>query len=151
MGREVTFDVLRPAEPADVSEMAAVQMAARAAASMPVNIHPEAEIVAFLARRLGEDETWVAEVDREVAAYIRLTRTWLDDLYVHPRVQGQGIGGALLDLAMSLRPGGLGLYVFETNTPAQRFYAARGFVVTERSDGSANEERAPDLRMEWMP
>ena len=62
---------------------------------------------------------------------------------------GSGVGGALLDLVRSVRPDGLGLYAFESNTPARRFYEARGFVVTDRSDGSANEEREPDLRMEW--
>ena len=142
--------VLRPAEQADAVEMAAVQVAARAAGPMPANIHPEAEIADFLRARLAMDETWVAERAGEVAAYTRFTGTWLDDLYVHPAHQGRGLGGALLDLVMSQRPGGLGLYVFETNIPAQRFYAARGFVVTERSDGSANEERTPDLRMEWL-
>jgi ribosomal protein S18 acetylase RimI-like enzyme len=116
---------------------------------MPVNIHPEAEIAAFLRSRLAVEETWVAELDGEVAAYARFTATWLDDLYVRPEHQGQGIGSALLDLVVSLRPQGLGLYVFESNAPAQRFYAARGFVVTDRSDGSGNEEREPDLRMEW--
>jgi len=143
--------VLRPAETADVVEMAAVQVAARAAGPMPASIHPQREIADFLGSRLAADEAWVAELDGSVAAYVRFTSTWLDDLYVHPRVQGHGIGGALLDLAMAQRPDGLGLYVFETNTPAQGFYRSRGFVVTERSDGSANEERAPDLRMEWAP
>ena len=84
-------------------------------------------------------------------AYARFTPTWLDDLYVLPAHQGSGVGGALLDLVRSVRPDGLGLYVFESNTPARRFYEARGFVVTDRSDGSANEEREPDLRMEWTP
>jgi len=141
--------ILRPAEPADVAEMAAVQVAARDAAPMPASVHPQADIADFLRSRLTADEAWVAELSGEVAAYIRFTCMWLDDLYVHPRAQGQGIGGALLDLAMAQRPDRLGLYVFETNTPAQRFYRSRGFVVTERSDGSANEERVPDLRMEW--
>lgn len=140
--------VIRPAEPADAAELAAVHVAARAVAPMPANVHTEAEIASFLTSRLSVDETWVAELDGQVAAYARFTRTWLDDLYVHPAHQGQGIGGALLDLALSLRPDGLGLWVFATNLPAQRFYAARGFVVTERTDGSANGEREPDLRME---
>lgn len=52
---------------------------------------------------------------------------------------------------MALRPDGLGLYVFASNTPAQTFYERRGFVVTARSDGAENEEREPDLRMEWAP
>jgi ribosomal protein S18 acetylase RimI-like enzyme len=140
--------LLRPALAEETPELAAIQVAARAAAPMPANVHPVTDIAAFLTVRLGADELWVAEVDGEPVAYARFTTTWLDDLYVHPDHQGRGIGGALLDLVLSLRPGGLGLYVFETNAPARRFYEAYGFVVTERSDGSANEERAPDLRME---
>ena len=129
--------------------MAAIQVAARAVAPMPANIHPQDDVAAFLGGRLSADEMWVAEVEGEAVAYARFTPTWLDDLYVDPGHQGAGIGGALLDLVLSLRPDGLGLYVFETNVPARRFYEARGFVVTARSDGSENEERAPDLRMEW--
>lgn len=141
--------VLRPAEALDVPDLVAVQLAARAAAPMPPGIHPPADIVAFLTGRLERDEAWVAECEGEVVGYARFTRTWLDDLYVHPEHQGQGIGTALLALVKSLRPDGFGLWVFESNVPAQRFYAAHGFEVTERTDGSANEERAPDLRMEW--
>jgi len=141
--------LLRPAEPADAADLAAVQIAARAAAPMPESIHPEADVAAFLLSRIGEDEVWVAEVEGAVAAYARFTPTWLDDLYVLPTHQGAGLGGALLGLVMSLRPDGLGLYVFETNAPARHFYEARGFLVTARSDGSENEEREPDLRMEW--
>ena len=142
--------VLRPAEPADVAGLVAVQLAARAAAPMPANIHREAEIHDFLARRLTRDAVWVAELDGAVAAYARFTRTWLDDLYVHPRHQGAGLGGALLDLVKSLLPDGFGLWVFETNEPARGFYAKHGLVETERTDGSANEERRPDIRMEWL-
>lgn len=142
--------VLRPATPADVADLVAVQVAARAAAPMPANIHANAEIHDFLARRLERDEVWVAELDGTVAAYARFTRTWLDDLYVHPRHQDAGLGSALLDLVMSLRPDGFGLWVFETNEPARGFYAKHGLVETERTDGSANEERRPDIRMEWL-
>jgi GNAT superfamily N-acetyltransferase len=147
MNRQV---VLRPAEPADVPDLVALQVAARAAAPMPANIHPEDRIHDFLAGRLRRDEVWVAELDGAVAAYARFTRTWLDDLYVHPDHQGAGLGGALLDLVKSLRPDGFGLWVFESNEPARRFYARQGLVETERTDGSANEERRPDVRMEWF-
>ena len=80
--------VLRPAEPVDAPAMAAVQVAARAAGPMPANIHPEREIAGFLAQRLASDETWVAEVEGQVAAYARFTATWLDDLYVDPLKMG---------------------------------------------------------------
>lgn len=140
--------LLRPAELDEAAQLAAIQVAARAAAPMPASVHPEPEIAAFLASRFTADELWVAESEGEVVGYARFTATWLDDLYVHPERQGRGLGAALLDLVLTLRPHGLGLYVFESNAPARRFYEARGFVVTERNDGSGNEERVPDLRME---
>ena len=91
----------------------------------------------------------MAEVDGEVVGYVRLTPTWLDDLYVAPQHVGQGIGSVLLDVAKSVRPDGFSLWVFETNTPARAFYRRHGLVEREHTDGSDNEERAPDLRMSW--
>lgn len=44
---------------------------------------------------------------------------------------------------------GLTLWVFETNVDARRFYRDHGFVEVERTDGSANEERSPDVRYAW--
>ena len=84
-----------------------------------------------------------------MAAYARLTETWLDDLYVAPGHAGQGLGSALLDLVKARRPDGFCLWVFEMNAPARGFYARRGLVELERTDGSGNEERAPDLRLAW--
>jgi chorismate mutase len=54
-----------------------------------------------------------------------------------------------LDLAKSLRPRRLGLWVFETNAGARRFYARHGFVEVRRTDGSDNEEHQPDIEMAW--
>ena len=85
------------------------------------------------------------------ATYARLTDTWLDDLYVHPSHAGQGLGSALLDVVKARLPEGFGLWVFEMNTPARAFYARHGLVEVERTDGSANEEKEPDIRMEWRP
>ncbi|HEY1625475.1 MAG TPA: MmcQ/YjbR family DNA-binding protein [Streptosporangiaceae bacterium] len=59
--------------------------------------------------------------------------------------------GRLLDLAKRRRPGGLQLWTFESNVRARRFYARHGFTVEERTDGSGNEERAPDMRYVWGP
>ncbi|UUW87623.1 GNAT family N-acetyltransferase [Nocardioides sp. WV_118_6] len=141
--------ILRPARAADVAAMAAVQLAARAAAPMPPGIHGPDEVRAYLTARLGDSETWVAEDGERVVGYARFTRTWLDDLYVDPAHQGQGVGAALLDLVKARHPDGFSLWVFEQNLPARAFYAARGLLEREHTDGSENEERAPDLRMEW--
>ena len=52
-------------------------------------------------------------------------------------------------MVTSLRPDGFCLWVFESNTPARAFYPGRGCVELERTDGSANEEKAPDIRVAW--
>jgi GNAT superfamily N-acetyltransferase len=140
---------LRPAGPSDADVVAEVHLASRAAAPMPPGVHPEHEVRAWLASRLEADETWVAEAGGRVVGYVRMTETWLDDLYVLPAYAGQGVGSALLDLVKARRPGGFSLWVFESNTPARAFYAHRGLVERERTDGRDNEERAPDLRMSW--
>jgi GNAT superfamily N-acetyltransferase len=116
---------------------------------MPPGVHPEHEVRAWLARRLAEDEVWVAELRGTVVGYARFTATWLDDLFVLPEAQGEGVGGALLDLVKSLRPDGFSLWVFEVNEGARAFYARHGLVEREHTDGSGNEEQAPDIRMEW--
>jgi GNAT superfamily N-acetyltransferase len=93
---------------------------------------------------------WVAtSADDTLLGYARFDDVWLDDLYIHPSAQGTGVGSALLDLVKVERPRGFCLWVFESNTPARRFYEARGLVELEHTDGSANDEKEPDLRMAW--
>jgi hypothetical protein len=54
-------------------------------------------------------------------------------------------------LAKERSPGGLGLWAFQVNKPARRFYERHGFVAVTFTDGSGNEEREPDVRYEWRP
>ncbi|MGA8257384.1 MAG: GNAT family N-acetyltransferase [Nocardioides sp.] len=146
-------DVLvRPAITDDAAAITHVQLASRKAAAMPPSIHHDPEALPWITSLLeGDDEMWVAESDGVVVAYMRLTATWLDDLYVAPAHVGCGVGTLLLDLAKSLRPAGFGLWVFEINAPARAFYARHGLVEVERTDGRDNEEREPDIRMTWTP
>lgn len=141
--------VIRAATDEDATAVADVHLASRKAAPMPPSVHPDEDAYPWLAARVREDEVWVAEADARVVGYVRLTATWLDDLYVLPDHAGQGVGSALLDLAKARRPEGFCLWVFEDNRPARRFYGRHGLVELERTDGSANEEGAPDLRMAW--
>lgn len=140
---------LRPAVPDDAPAIAEVHLAARAAAPMPASVHPDDAVRTWLASRFGQDEIWVAEITDRVVGYARFTRTWLDDLYVAPDHARQGVGSTLLDLVKARHPGGFGLWVFTSNVPARAFYGAHGLVEREHTDGSANEEQAPDIRMEW--
>lgn len=153
--------VVRPAEHGDAGTLADLFWDARQAAypAMPHSVHTREECGHWFREVLGElprtnpmpadRETWVAERDGAVVGYLILDPAWLDSLYVRPDLVGQGIGSVLLDLAKSLRPGGFSLWVFESNVRAQRFYARHGLVPVRRTDGSDNEEKAPDIEMAW--
>ena len=43
----------------------------------------------------------------------------------------------------------LNLWTFQANGGAIRFYLREGFREVERTDGAANEEALPDVRMRW--
>ena len=73
---------------------------------------------------------------------------WIEQLYVLPEMQGQGLGTALLDVAKHTSDR-LQLWTFQRNTQARRFYEARGFALVEQTDGSSNEEKEPDARYLW--
>ena len=101
---------------------------------------------------IPEREVWLAEDgDGRPLAVLVLEDDWIDQLYVAPGRTGHGVGSRLVELAKSVRPRGLQLWTFESNTDAQRFYRRHGFVVAETTDGSGNEEKAPDLRFVWTP
>ncbi len=142
--------LLRPGASADLAAVAEVHLRARRAAvpAMPPPVHPDDAVRAHLGRTdLLERDLWVAEVGGEVVGYALLTATWLEDLYVDPAHQGQGVGSALLDLARAVRPDGFDLWVFATNAPARAFYRRHGLIEVESTDGSGNEEREPDVRL----
>ena len=74
---------------------------------------------------------------------------WIDQLYVDPRWTGRGIGSRLVEIAKRERPHSLRLRTFASNGRAQRFYERHGFVELGRTNGSENEEHAPDIEYAW--
>jgi ribosomal protein S18 acetylase RimI-like enzyme len=142
---------IRPASDEDVEAVAEVLVRARRAAVplMPRPVHPDHDAPAYVRTKLHDADAWVAEVGGRVVGFALTQPGWLDMLYVLPDHVGRGIGSALLDLVKHHRRAGFSLRVFESNTPARRFYRDRGLVELERADGDANEEGAPDIRMAW--
>jgi ribosomal protein S18 acetylase RimI-like enzyme len=144
---------VRPADADDAEALATLFTEAREAAypSMPRPVHPPADVRRWFRSRVEDEdaEVWLAERDAVPVAVLLLEDSWLHSLYVAPGLTGQGIGTVLVDLAKSLRPGGIGLWVFESNQGAQRFYRRHGFRVVRRTDGSENEEKEPDIEMAW--
>ena len=144
---------VRPATPEDAGTLAALFLDARAAAypAIPHPVHPPDDVRRWMRSRFDAPATelWLAEDRGSVVGLLLLEEDWLHSLYVSPDRTGEGIGTVLLDLAKSLRPRRLGLWVFETNLGARRFYDRHGFVELRRTDGSENEERQPDIEMAW--
>ena len=142
---------IRPAALGDADEVATVLLRTRAAAvpQMPPLVHDEASVRDHVRGRLHVADAWVALVEGDVVGFALVDGAWLDMLYVLPEHAGGGIGSALLEVVKHARPDGFALWVFQSNQQARGFYRARGLVELERTDGSANEERAPDLRMAW--
>ena len=93
----------------------------------------------------------MAELGDRVAGFAALDADMLAHLYVHPDLQRQGIGDALLTRVKELRPDGFRLWVFQRNAAARRFYERRGLRLIELTDGAGNEEREPDALYEWPP
>jgi len=114
-------------------------------------LHTAEEDLRFFAERfLPANDVWVADAEGRVAGYVGFDPDWINHLYVHPDFQGQGLGPQLLALAVADgRP--RRLWTFQQNARARRFYEARGFVLVELTDGSGNEEKAPDALYEWRP
>ncbi|MCW2793205.1 MAG: GCN5-related N-acetyltransferase [Nocardioides sp.] len=148
--------LLRPATALDLPDIAELHVRVRESAypQMPRSLHPLPEVRSWVGSwDLREQEVWVAAAGPgdggALLGYARVHGDWLDDLYVDPEAAGQGIGSTLLDLVKTLRPAGFCLWVFESNVPARRFYERHGLGDLERTDGDANEEKEPDVRMAW--
>jgi GNAT superfamily N-acetyltransferase len=143
---------LRPATATDLPVIASLYLAAREAAVplMPPGIHPPDDVRRWVTSwDLARREVWLAETTETLLGFADVQNAWLESLYVHPVHTGQGVGAALLDLVKGIRPSGFSLWVFQSNTRAREFYLRHGLVELEHTDGSANEERSPDLRMAW--
>ncbi len=114
------------------------------------DLHSADEDLDFFANRVfGKDTVFIAlDEDRQSVGFIAFSEGWVNHLYVLPGHQGLGIGGLLLDKAKQAAQT-LRLWTFERNERALHFYRNRGFSVIDRTDGARNEEKQPDLLLQW--
>ena len=145
--------VIRRATAADASATADVYLRSFAAA-LPTVVRPRSddEVRAYIRDVVvPARETWVADAEGRVVGLMVLAEGLLSQLYLDPDWRGRGIGDRFVALAKERSPQGLSLWTFQVNKPAHRFYERHGFVEAERTDGSDNEEREPDVRYVWRP
>lgn len=133
------------ARPEDVPAMAAILSDWIDGTGWMPRLHSRAEDRTFVAGLLVSHSVHVARTPG-VAGFLARRGGEIDALYVSAAARRKGIGSALLEAARAAASP-LSLWTFQANDAALRFYAARGFVEAERSDGSRNEERLPDIRL----
>lgn len=108
-----------------------------------------------VALRIERHETWVAELDGEVAAFaetaIELDRVTLVAIYADPAQVGLGLGSALLDAIVTAHPDlPIAADVLAGNQLGESFYASRGFVPREDLEEQLGAELVSERRW-WRP
>lgn len=148
--------VIRPGAASDAAAMADLFVRARERASergtIPPLLHDLEDVTRWMSGRIATADSWLAEDPTgALVGLLLLDGDLLDQLYIDPELTGTGIGAQLMAVAKLQRPDGLRLWTFVSNEGARRFYARHGFVEITRTDGSANEEGAPDILYGWRP
>ncbi|MEI7985975.1 MAG: GNAT family N-acetyltransferase [Armatimonadota bacterium] len=117
-----------------------------------LSIHDVGSIEWYITNRLiKRGSSYVYTKNGEIVGWVDVHEGCLDQLYCRRGHTGNGIGVQLLNFAKEKSPTGLQLWTFQVNQGARRFYTREGFVEVELTDGQANEEKQPDVRMEWRP
>jgi putative acetyltransferase len=146
---EKPLHVIRRADEQSATAIARLlRLVLRASLSFLPELHTPDEDIWFVRNVMfAQCEVWIAETN-EVDGFIAFRAGWIDHLYVRPDFQRRGIGKTLLGQAMKAHAS-LRLWTFQKNATAIRFYLAQGFREIERTDGSRNEEREPDILFGW--
>ena len=97
---------------------------------------------------LVNNDVWVVETEGKPVAFMAIAGDFIDQLFVDPDHQGNGIGKMLLDYAKALSPEHLWLYTFQINTDGRAFYEKNGFRPVKLGVSPAPESE-PDVEYHW--
>ncbi len=145
---------VRRAQSADAAAVAEVLIESRRVFLPYVScIHSPAQVREWVIDHLVPSGcVHVAEQDRRIVAVLAISEhdgvSWIDQLYVFPGYEAQGLGTRLLAFAHQTLRAPIRLYTFQANAGARRFYERHGYRAIGFSDGSANAERCPDVLYE---
>ncbi|HUJ02005.1 MAG TPA: GNAT family N-acetyltransferase [Rhizomicrobium sp.] len=109
--------------------------------------------VAELRERFPEEiaagwTVFVATIDGEIAGFLSLSRSTLEQLFIAPDYQNRGIGKTLLDFVKARVPDGFDL-ITAVESRAPQFYEREGLVRREESRHPVHGHRI--VRYEWAP
>ena len=110
-------------------------------------LNSRADDLAFVTGLVSTGNAAVLLDDTCPQGFLACRNDMMTALYVAGPARNRGGGKALLDFA-KVRHDRLGLWTFQANEGAVRFYRREGFVEDGRTPGN-NAEQLPDLRMVW--
>lgn len=110
--------------------------------------HTPEEDRSFFRAAFSKGPVWAAEADGALVGFCAARRGWIDHLFVLHERHGEGIGQALLARTLRGRSR-VRLWTFQRNARSRAFYRLQGFVEARFTDGRDNEEKEPDVLLEW--
>jgi len=142
---------LRDATAQDVATLADIlRSATRQAYTFMAWSHSDESFEDFVRHSMTVwDAVRIAECENEAVGFACLEGDLVDQLFVRPAWQGNGVGSLLLDDIKRLRPQGFRLYTFEKNLAARAFYERHGLIETGR--GFGEQEQEADIAYRWDP
>ena len=143
--------LVRDAVHGDIPAMASILMrSSRLAYTFMSWDHSDDDFTGFVDASFDEwDAVRIAEASGGPVGFHCLLEDVVDQLFVEPEAQGQGIGSTLLLDVMALKPAGFTLRTFRANRRARAFYETRGLVAIEF--GRSEAENEPDVTYRWDP
>ena len=109
---------------------------------------PQEDVWWFGEHLFAANEVWLAEAAGAPVGYIAFRPGFVEHLFVHPDLQGTGLGPQLLAKAKAASAE-LSLWTFQQNRRARAFYEKHGFDVVIETDGADNDEKLPDVLYRW--
>jgi ribosomal protein S18 acetylase RimI-like enzyme len=112
------------------------------------SLHTLEETVELYRGVFAKGSIWGAFDGDRLIGHIALEPGWIEHLYVDPDRHGEGIGRALLAVAMHEQED-LRLYTYAANVRARRLYDAAGFTVEEHGSDPGHVDRVPNVLYRW--
>jgi GNAT superfamily N-acetyltransferase len=95
-------------------------------------------------------ELWVGIESDHIVAYLAMSGSYIDRLYVDPPEWHKGWGTQLINFAKAVSPSGLQCHTHLENHTARSLYEKNGFIAVKFGI-SPPPESAPDVEYHWQP
>lgn len=140
---------IRPARPEDAEAIGRLFAASRRVLTFLPELHTVEEDLGYIRDVvMAEQLVTVALRDGAIVGFVAETPGWIEHFYMDPAQLRSGIGSVLMGIPKGHNQS-LELWCFRDNAAGRAFYEKHGFVAIETTDGSRNEQKAPDVRYRW--